>query len=278
MMKQLLTILFITAISLPVLSQVTDMDKTYDLKPQWNPEPFLYSVSTLTKDDLPWSLNYSGSYGERVVEHIGYNGIGQQFALKGYLGSRFTLYANAAIGLPHDGRTVSSQQVEVLRDFIGANKRQGLRLGFGLGGRRDFSNVKALLGRATLSYNARRWNLGGNMLFEKAFNSNRDAVDMITSIGCHYRLLNSFYVGMEALGEDLEGLWEEDEAEGGTKLLVGPSVSLLPNNSRFSFSFSGGPVLYATRSNMINPDAIRELPSQSGLALRAMVIFNLSKL
>jgi len=158
------------------------------------------------------------------------------------------------------------------------NERQGLGLGFGLGGRRDFSNVKALLGRATLSYSAQRWNFGSNVLFEKAFNSNRDAVDMITSIGCHYRLYNSLFVGMEALGEDLEGIWEKDEAEGGTKMLVGPSINLLPGNSRFSFSLSGGPVLYITRSEVINYDAIRELPSRTGLAVRAMVVFNLSKI
>jgi hypothetical protein len=89
--------------------------------------------------------------------------------------------------------------------------------------------------------------------------------------------LNSLYVGFEALGEDLEGFWEKEEAEGGAKVLVGPSVNLLPNNSRFSFSFSGGPVLYATKSDLSNPNAIRDLPYESGLAVRAMVLFNLSK-
>ncbi len=240
------------------------------------PEPFLYSVSSLTPEDLKWSFDYSGSYGERVSGPFGYEGVSQQFAVKGYLGSQFTLYANAAFGFPGDKNVASAQQAEIIRNFLGGKKAMGFRLGAGLGVRRDFSNVKSALGRVTMAYEADRWKAGGNLLFEKAFASNRDAIDVITSLGFHYRMVGNFFGGFEAIGEDLEGFWDEEEAEGGAKLMIGPSLNLAPKKSKFSFSLSGGPVFYATQNEATNPEAIRELPSQAGLTIRARIIYSLS--
>jgi hypothetical protein len=239
-------------------------------------EPFLYSVTSLTAHDLKWSFDYSGTYGENVPGSLGYEGVSQQFAVKGYLGKQFTLYANASLGFPGENEIASAQQVEVLRNFIGGKKSTGIALGWGIGVRRDFTNVKSILSRGTLSFNTDRWRLNGNALFEKAFASNRDAVDVIFCAGVHYNFAPGFYGGVEAIGEDLEGFWDKEEAEGGAKLLVGPSLNLVPKKSRFSFSVSGGPVFYATQNQMTNPDAIRELPKESGLMIKARVVFNLS--
>lgn len=247
------------------------------VKTKRTPEPFLFSVTTLTPEDLSWSLDYSTSYGERVAGPFGYDGIGQQFAVKGYLGKRFTLYANAGLGFRREENISSAFQAEVIRDFIGGNKSQGLRFGAGLGVSKDYGDVGTLLSRVTASFDAPRWKIGGNLLFEKSFAKNRDAIDVITSMGFHYLMIGKLYGGFEAVGEDLEGFWEEDEAEGGAKFLIGPSLNLTTNNSRISFSVSGGPVIYASHSQINNPEAIRELPSQAGLSLRARVIFNLSQ-
>ncbi len=241
------------------------------------PEPFLFSMTTLTPEDLSWSLDYSTSYGERVTGPFGHDGIGQQFGLKGYLGKQFTVYAHAALGFANEDKVTSAQQVEIIRDFIGGKKNMGLRLGIGVGASRDYSNVASFLSRITASYDAPRWKAGGNLLIEKAFAGNRDAVDVISSLGFHYRLSGNLYGGFETVGEDLEGFWDEEEAEGGAKLLVGPSMNMTTNNSRLSFSVSGGPVFYATRNQVANPAALRELPSQPGLTLRAKVTFNLSQ-
>lgn len=239
-------------------------------------EPFLYSVSALTPHDLAWTFNYSGSYGERVSGPFGYDGVSQQFAVKGYLGSQFTLYANASIGLPGKSNVASAQQAEIIRNLIGGKKTLGLRAGLGLGVSRDFNNVMSMLSRATVSFDSKRWKAGGNMLFEKSFAANRDAIDIISSLGFHYNVGGNLFAGFEAIGEDLEGFWNPEEAEGGAKLMVGPSMNVTPKKSRFSFSLSGGPVFYATQNAISNPAAMRELPSQAGLTIRARVIFNLS--
>ena len=276
-MKKKISCLFallVLGTSLMAQSNETDV---FNPTVQGTPEPFLYSTSALTPDDLPWTVNYSGSYGNSVSGAFGYEGIGQQLAVKGYLGSKFTMYANAALGIPQDGNDVSSsQQVEVIRNFIGGKRNQGLRLGLGLGANRDFTDVYSLLSRITAAFDANRWKLGGNLLFEKSFSSYRDKVDMITSFGFHYRLTGNFFAGIEGIGEDLEGLWEEDEAEGGAKVMLGPSLNLAPSRSRFSFSMSGGPVMYVTRSSETNPAAIRELPSENGLTIRARIIYSIS--
>lgn len=275
MNKKYLILLIFIMTGATAIAQIPKEEHLYETKR--TPEPFLFSVTTLTPQDLSWSMDYSTSYSERVTGPFGYDGIGQQFAIKGYLGKRFTLYANAAIGFPGKDNVSSAQQAEIIRDIIGGKKNLGLRFGIGLGISRDYSSVMSMLSRVTLSYDALRWKAGGNILFEKAFAENRDDIDVITSLGFHYRLLNNLYGGFETVGEDLEGFWEEDEAEGGAKLMVGPSLNMTTNNSRISFSVSGGPVIYATHSQIANPEAIRELPSQPGLTLRARIIFNLSQ-
>ena len=275
MNKKLLALLIFWLSAANLYAQIPENEKILSLKR--TSEPFLFSKTTLTPGDLKWSMDYSTSYGERVTGPFGFDGVGQQVGIKGYLGKKFTLYAHAAFGLTRDDNVSSAQQAEIIHDFIGGTKSQGLRLGVGIGAGRDFTNIGSVLSRITVSYDAPRWKAGGNILVGKAFSANRDKVDIISSIGFHHLLIGRLYGGFETVGEDLEGFWDSEEVEGGAKLLIGPSLNMTTNNSRLSFSVSGGPVFYATRSQMTNPTAIRELPPQSGLSLRARVVFNISQ-
>jgi hypothetical protein len=243
-------------------------------------QPFLFSVNTLTGSAPYWALSASSNYAQRTAGQFGYDGADQQLAVKGYLGNRFTLYANADLGFARNGGTTSALQAELLRDFIGGRKTYGARFGVGLGANRDFSNVGAIFSRITASFDAPKWRLGGNLRIEKAFSNSRDGIDLVTSLGFQHRIAGPVFAGFEIMGQDLEGFWEADEAEGGAKLLIGPSVNIAPVNSRFSFSVSGGPVFYATHSTALTSGAIRDLgllASQNGYTLRAMVAFNLHR-
>lgn len=243
-------------------------------------QPFLFSLNTLTAENQRWNIHYSGSYGERTNGQFGYDGLGQQFGVKGYLGSRFTLYATAAIGFANAGGITSAEQAEVIRDVIGGKGIAGFRLGAGLGLSRDWSNTGSAISRITSSFDRTNWRMAGNFRFEKAFAKSRDKLDFITSFGYQHRVSNVLYLGFEALGQDLEGLWEKDEAEGGAKVMIGPSINLEPNHSKLSFSISGGPVFYATRSQVIPSEAIREIgsvASGNGYTIKALVNFNLHR-
>lgn len=277
MKKRLLFLLLAEMlISFPAMAQDTDLTEFSVNQYQGTVAPFLFSSTTLTAQDLPWSIAYMSNYGQRISGPFGYDGVEQQISIKGYLGKKFTFYAYAGIGFPRGAVVTTAQQVEVVRNFVGGKKSTGFRLGIGLGANRDYSNVLSVLSRVVASYDQLRWRLVGNVLFEKALAKDRDAIDIITSLGFQYRITGSLYGGAEFVGEDLEGLWQKDEAEGGARIMVGPSLNLVPNHSRFSFSLSGGPVMYASRSNASNPDALRELPFQNGLTVRARVIFKLS--
>jgi hypothetical protein len=243
-------------------------------------QPFLFSLNTLTAENPRWNIHYSGSYGERTNGQFGYDGLGQQFGVKGYLGSRLTLYATAAIGFANSGGVTSAQQAEVIRDLVGGKGITGFRLGAGLGLSRDWSSVGSAISRITASFDQTNWRMAGNLRFEKAFDKTRDKLDFISSFGYQHRVSNVLYLGFEALGQDLEGFWEKDEAEGGAKVMIGPSINLEPNHSKLSFSLSGGPVFYATRSQVIPSEAIREIgsvASGNGYTIRALVNFNLHR-
>jgi hypothetical protein len=90
-------------------------------------------------------------------------------------------------------------------------------------------------------------------------------------MGVARHVLPALHVGVEMIGEDLEGFWEAEEAEGGARILLGPSIRPAPPSARWQLSVAGGPVLHATRSAGTSV-ATRSLPSsggRNGFAVRA---------
>ena len=169
MKKQLFTFLIFLLAGLAANAQNQQYIKPLGSGGGSAPQPFLFSVNTLTAESAGWSANYTGAYGERTTGPFGYDGVDQQFAIKGYLGNRFTLFANADLGVSNRGGTESAQQAEVIHDFVGGNKLFGSRFGLGFGVNRDFSNTGAIFSRVTASFEAASWRIGGNLRFEKAF-------------------------------------------------------------------------------------------------------------
>jgi hypothetical protein len=238
------------------------------------PQPFLFTINTLNPAARGWSLNYAGGYGQRTVTPLGYDGVDQNIGVKGYLGNKFTMLASMGIGFGTNGNIESIQQAEVIRDFIGGNEPNGFRMGASLGFRREFNNDKVALSRVTAMYEDINWRFGANVRFEKAFDKERDAFDVISSLGIQRQISGQLFGGIEAVGQDLEGFWETDEAEGGARLLVGPSLNYAPVASRFSFTLCGGPIIYATRSTpAFNEFAVRELPASNGFTMKFNVGF-----
>ena len=70
----------------------------------------------------------------------------------------------------------------------------------------------------------------------------------ITSLGWSRRIDNRISVGVESIGQDLEGLWNPAEADGGAKLLVGPSFHAYSKGGDWSTSVIAGPVVRTPRS------------------------------
>ncbi|MDR3693960.1 hypothetical protein [Mucilaginibacter sp.] len=238
------------------------------------PQPFLYTINALNPAARHWSLNYSGGYGQYTVTPLGFDGVNQNVAVKGYLGNRFTLFATMGIGFGTGGNTQTFQQAEIFKDFIGGKSASGFRFGTSLGVIREFSNDIVALSRLNAAYENAAWKLATNVRVEKAFSTVRDKFDVISSFGILRRINGQLFGGVEAVGQDLEGLWES-ETEGGAKVLVGPTLNYVPMGSRLSFSLCAGPIYYVTHSTVTLFDsAVRELPSNTGFTIKFNVGFN----
>lgn len=95
----------------------------------------------------------------------------------------------------------------------------------GAGFREPGGNFGAYV-RGIASYDIGRFRAATNVHLERVFASNRDGLDVIATLGASYQVVSGFRVGAEYVGQDLEGLVEDEEAEGGAKHYAGPTVAI----------------------------------------------------
>lgn len=224
--------------------------------------PFAFSVAIATADkDTAVSVHYDAGFGERPFDVVAGERVDQRIGLHASFGNGFTLLGR--VGVSTDGSTShSSQQAELLYRLRGATEKS-VALAAGMGTRHEFSGTNVLLGRVTIGRSLDAWHMDGNAIFEKPFSSGRDAVDVITSVGVSRQVSAVIRLGVEAVGEDLEGFWEAEEAEGGARILIGPSLHFAPRSRRWQLTVAGGPIVHATRSAQ-SSDANRALPATNG--------------
>lgn len=239
--------------------------------------PFLFSISTPRSDEQHVTVHVDAGFGERPFDLVGGDRPEQCFGVQASLGNGLTVLGRVGISIDQ-GDTRTSQQGELLYNVARSPMHQG-SVAIGVGMRHEVGGVNVLLGRVVAGRHVDAWRLDGNVVFEKPFSTNRDSVDVVTTFGVARRLTSAMHVGIEVIGEDLEGFWEADEAEGGARLLAGPSIRIAPRSARWQVSAAGGPVVHATRSPVIS-DATRSLPltNRDGYAIRASLTYSLSKM
>jgi hypothetical protein len=237
------------------------------------PHAFLFSIAAPPSAERRASVYVDTGVGERAFDLVQGDEPEQRIGVQATLGSRLTLLAR--VGVAGDGSGVrASQQGEVLYSLLQSPARQA-SLAIGIGVRHEAHGVNVLLGRLAAGRAFQAWRLDGNALFEKPYATGRDAVDLITTFGVARQVRPSLAIGVELIGEDLEGFWEEDEAEGGARILVGPSIRFAPPSARWQVGLAGGPIVHATRST-VRSDATRSLPDsggRDGYAIRCRVSY-----
>jgi hypothetical protein len=235
--------------------------------------PFLFSVTTPDTNERHATVHADAGFGERPFDLVDGDRPEQRFGIQASLGHRFTVLGR--VGIASDERdTRTSQQGELLYGLVRSPGNE-TSLAVGLGMRHEAAGVNVMLWRVAAGRHFESWRLDGNVLFEKPFSTGRDAVDLITSVGVARRVLPAVHVGLEMIGEDLEGFWEQDEAEGGARLLIGPSIRLAPRSQHWQLSAAGGPLVHATRTSF-SSDATRSLPAstnRNGFAVRASLSY-----
>ena len=176
---------------------------------------FMFSVSTLPQDVRRVDVNVDTGFGERAFDVTDSDRPEQRFGVQAFLGHRLTFLGR--VGISQDQRDLaSSQQGELLYSVLQSPEAQG-SVAIGMGLRYESAGVHVLLGRVAAGRAFKAWRIDGNALFEKPYSAGRDAVDLITTVGVSRRVLPAFYAGVEMIGEDLEGFWEIEEAEGGAR-------------------------------------------------------------
>jgi hypothetical protein len=217
--------------------------------------PFLFSVTTADDTRPAARFDYDVGIGERAFQRDAANQPEHRLGVQASLG-RLTLLAK--VGISTMGSSYqSSQSGELLYNVFDSSRRVGLDVGGGVLHEADGVNV--LLARVVAGRSTRSSDLYGNLLFQGPLDAGRDALDVITSVGWAQKLSHGMSLGIEALGEDLEGFWDAEEAEGGARLLIGPSLHVAPGHKQWQLTATGGPVFHPSNTGHVS-DALRDLP------------------
>ena len=182
------------------------------------------------------------------------------------------------VGLADTGSTYQSSQAgEVLVSVTRPSAAFTLAAGGGV--QHEAGGTNVLLSRVVIGTGNEAWTSQGNVVLEKALAPGRDAIDLLLTAGVARRIADHASIGLEGIGEDLEGFWDPAEAEGGARLLVGPSLHLTSASRKWQFLCAGGPTLHP-RANGRSTDALRDLPPTTrriGYAVQAGLSISLGR-
>lgn len=236
--------------------------------------PFAFSVAVATESKPAARFDYDVGIGERTFQSDTSNQPEQRVGIHASY-RRLTFLGR--VGLAEVGSSYqSSQSGEAFYSLLGSQNAVTLAAGGGV--LHEAGGVNVVLGRVIAGHSARNWQLQGNVLFQKPLSSERDTVDLITTVGWARRLSRSVSLGVEGIGEDLEGFWESDEAEGGARLLVGPSLHVSPVRQRWQLIATGGPMFHPSDTQRAS-GALRDLPPdtrRSSYAFKASLSVSLT--
>lgn len=150
--------------------------------------------------------------------------------------------------LPFDRRDRPTfQQFEIVRPLFVSGPAV---VAAGAGMRYEWDGTNVLVGRVMAGSDLGPGRLQGGLVFERAMSSTvrHDAADIVTTIGWSKRITDRLGFGVEGIAQDLEGFWDPAEADGGARLLVGPSLRAESRSGKWSASLTAGPVIH-TQSN-----------------------------
>jgi hypothetical protein len=217
--------------------------------------PFLFLTTTAEATKPAARFDYEVGLGERAFQSDTSTRPEQRLGVQASLG-RVTFVAR--FGISDVGSSYqSSQSGEALYSLIEPGRRVALAAGGGV--LHEAEGVNVVLARVIAGRNTDASRLYGNLLFQKPMATERDTVDLITSVGWARKLSHGVSLGVEAVGEDLEGFWEAEEAEGGARLLAGPSLHISPAKARWQLTATGGPVFHPSDTGRAS-GALRDLP------------------
>lgn len=238
--------------------------------------PFLFSVSTPTDSSAStFRLEYDVGAGEQMFQSSTANQPEQRVAAQASW-RRVTVIGRFGLVAVPDAPSRSMQSGEMLVSLV--DQRQAwVSMAAGGGVQREPDGVTVLLARVVAAHDTPTWRLHGNVVFQKPLDPTRDALDVAFTSGWCRTIGSGVALGVEEVAEDLEGFWDPNEAEGGARILVGPSFHLAPRGRAWQFTATGGPAFHPAPTGRIS-NAFRELAPGStrvGYAVRAGLTYRI---
>jgi hypothetical protein len=212
---------------------------------------------------------YELGYGERTFEPVAADRIEQAVGVRATFGSSLMVLARTGVSTVGADTRVSPRGEVLYSRPVGKT----VRVAAGVGYAREYSRTDVMLARFGVGRATSRSMMHGNLMLEKPMSGERDAVDLITTVGAGRKLGSAVTMSIEAVGQDLEGFWNPEEKDGGARLMAGPSIAIAPPTARWQLTLGGGPIIRATRSSF-DSGADRPLPSRNGYVLRSAVGLN----
>lgn len=181
-------------------------------------------------------------YNERAFEPVAGERLEPRLSLVAMMSPRVSVHGQLAAASTLDHRARLSSQAELMVTPV---RVRGIALGSSLGFRHEYSGANVGLARMVAGRATGQSVLAADVLLEHAFAPGRDALDVITTVGATRALSERVWLGVEAVGSDLEGLVESDEAEGGATVMFGPTLAVGVAD-RWRLVIGGGPVIRAS--------------------------------
>lgn len=213
-------------------------------------QTFLYTVSPFVSKQERVYVHLNAGWGEGSLGFSEGASVDQRLGIDWHPASRWMIQTNLGFGKSDSSSGLLSTQVDcfyALRN--GPENRLLASVGGGVRWERDGGTVGTL--KMISGWQAQAWRLDGNMTLEKSNAPDRDPIDVILSMGWSHRVTDNLNLGVEAVGQDLEGFWEPDEAEGGARILLGPSIHF--HLDQWEGGLAGGYNFHPTVSGRTSP-------------------------
>jgi hypothetical protein len=205
--------------------------------------PFLFTtLPPIARSHITAAID--AGYNARAFEPVAGERMESRASVLATLSSLIAVQGQVGGASTLDHRTRLAGQVEMM---VTPLRRGGYSLGTDVGLRREYTGTTVALARMVGARTTSHSALAADVLLEHPYSADRDGVDIITTVGATRALMSNVWLGVEAVGSDLEGLWDSEEAEGGATVLVGPTLAVAVSD-RWRLVLGGGPVLRATTS------------------------------
>ncbi len=227
--------------------------------------PFAFASSPAAWERVGALFFVEPAWADAAPEAMARDGFASQLGFEARVARRVLLVGHAGFARSEDDDSPVDFGAEALFD-LRPEAGSGLHLAAGTGFRREATGASVWLGRVVGERVLPSARFLGDLRLERAFETDRDEIDAIVTLGAARRFGRGFSFGVEAVGEDLEAFWEQNEAEGGARLLMGPSLHWVRPDHRLLATLAGGPVFRYRESSRESP-APRSLGN--GYAVRA---------